>query len=152
MEGRRYKLLESIGPNYSTSIGPTDSFAPWEVMKTFVRRNRPEILSKKRVLRNFAKFTGKRLCQSLFFKESCRTQPATLLKKRFSNSCFPVNFAKFLRTPFLTEHLLWLLLFLKSLCAFDALQPSCQLSSSPISAFYDKDSASYAQIRCANGL
>ena len=24
--------------------------------------------------------------------------------------CFPVNFAKFLRTPFLTEHLRWLLL------------------------------------------
>ena len=26
--------------------------------------------------------------------------------------CFPVNFAKFLRTPFLTEHLRWLLLHL----------------------------------------
>ena len=28
-------------------------------------------------------------------------QPATLLKKRLWHSCFPVNFAKFLRTPFL---------------------------------------------------
>ena len=27
------------------------------------------------------------------------------------HSCFPVNFAKFLRTTFLTEHLRWLLLF-----------------------------------------
>ena len=26
------------------------------------------------------------------------------------NRCFPVNFVKFLRTPFLTEHLWWLLL------------------------------------------
>ena len=26
--------------------------------------------------------------------------------------CFPVNFAKFLRTPFFTEHLRWLLLLL----------------------------------------
>ena len=25
--------------------------------------------------------------------------------------CFPANFVKFLRTPFLTEHLWWLLLF-----------------------------------------
>ena len=25
--------------------------------------------------------------------------------------CFPVNFMKFLRTPFFTEHLRWLLLF-----------------------------------------
>ena len=31
--------------------------------------------------------------------------PATLLKKRLCHRCFPVNFAKFLRTPFLTEHL-----------------------------------------------
>ena len=27
--------------------------------------------------------------------------------------CFPVNFVKFLRTPFLTEHLWWLLLILE---------------------------------------
>ena len=28
-------------------------------------------------------------------------RPATLLKKRLWHTCFPVNFAKFLRTPFL---------------------------------------------------
>ena len=38
-------------------------------------------------------------------------KPATLLKKRLWHRCFPVNIAKFLRTPFLTEHLRWLLLF-----------------------------------------
>ena len=37
-------------------------------------------------------------------------RPATLLKKRLWHKCFPVNFAKFLRTPFLTEHFQWLLL------------------------------------------
>ena len=31
--------------------------------------------------------------------------PATLLKKKLGNSCFPVNFAKFLKAPFLKEHL-----------------------------------------------
>ena len=36
--------------------------------------------------------------------------PATLLKKRLCYRCFPVNFVKFLRTPFLKEHLQWLLL------------------------------------------
>ena len=30
---------------------------------------------------------------------------ATLLKKRFWHRCFPMNFAEFLRRPFLTEHL-----------------------------------------------
>ena len=29
-------------------------------------------------------------------------RPATLLKQRLWHRCFPVNFAKFLRTPFLT--------------------------------------------------
>ena len=35
---------------------------------------------------------------------------ATLLEKRPWHRCFPVNFAKFLRTPFFTEHLWWVLL------------------------------------------
>ena len=39
-----------------------------------------------------------------------RLKPSTLLKKRLWHRCFPVNFAKFLRTPFFTEHLWWLLL------------------------------------------
>ena len=34
-------------------------------------------------------------------------KPATLLKS-FWHKCFPVNFAKFLRTPFFKEHLQWL--------------------------------------------
>ena len=38
-------------------------------------------------------------------------RPSTLLKKRLCYRCFPVNFAKFLRTPFFTEHLWWLLLY-----------------------------------------
>ena len=37
-------------------------------------------------------------------------RPATLLKKRLWHRCFPVNLAKFLRTPFFIEDLWWLLL------------------------------------------
>ena len=51
------------------------------------------------VLRSFAKLTGKYLCQSLFFNKVAGLRP--LLKKRLWYRCFPVNFAKFLRTPFL---------------------------------------------------
>ena len=65
---------------------------------------------KKCVLRNFAKFTGKHLCQSPFFDKVAGLRPAILSKKRLWHLCFPVNFARFLRTPFLTEHLRWLLL------------------------------------------
>ena len=50
------------------------------------------------VLGNFAKFTGKHLCQSLFFNKVAGL--ASLLTKRLWHRCFPVKFAKFLRTPF----------------------------------------------------
>ena len=56
---------------------------------------------RKGVLRNFVKSTGKHLCQSLFFNKVAGLRPATLLKKRLWHRCFPLNFAKFLRTPFL---------------------------------------------------
>ena len=62
-----------------------------------------EVFCKKGVLRNFTKFIRKHLCQGLFFIK-------TLLK----TGSFPVNFVKFLRTPFYIyiEHLWWLVLFM----------------------------------------
>ena len=52
------------------------------------RSNRLEVICRKGVLRNSTKFKGKYL--SLW--------PATSLKKRLWHRCFPVNYAKFLRT------------------------------------------------------
>ena len=54
--------------------------------------------------------TRKHLCQSLFFNKVAGLRSATLFKKRLWHKCFPVNFAKFLRTFFFTEHLRSLLL------------------------------------------
>ena len=84
------------------------------MMKLFYdtdRSSRQEVFCKKGFLRNFEKFTGKHLFQSGFFNKVAGLRPATLLEKRFWHKCFPVNFAKFLRTPFLTENLRWLLLY-----------------------------------------
>ena len=50
-------------------------------------------------------------CARVFFNKVAGLSPANLSKKRLWHGRFPVNFAKFLRTPFLTEHLRWLLLF-----------------------------------------
>ena len=61
------------------------------VQKPAVEIQPPEVFHKKGVLKNFAKFTRRHLCQM---------RPATLLNKRLWHSCFPMNFAKFLRTPF----------------------------------------------------
>ena len=62
------------------------------------RSSRPEMFCKKGVPRNFAKFAGSHLYQRLFFN------------KVAGLGRFPLNVAKFLRTPFFTEHLPWLLL------------------------------------------
>ena len=72
--------------------------------------NRPEVLDGKSSFRNFAKFTRKHLCQSLFLIKV--PQPVTLLKKRLWHRCFFVNFATFLKTKHLSsQNFRWLLLF-----------------------------------------
>ena len=73
---------------------------------TLHRSSCPEVFCKKGVPRNFAKFTGKHLCQILFLI-SCRPEACNFIKKE---TLARVNFAKFLRTPFFIEHFWWLLL------------------------------------------
>ena len=53
-------------------------------------------------------------CARVSFNKYAGLRPATLLKNRLWHRCFPVKFAKFLRTPFIIEHLWWLLLLLSS--------------------------------------
>ena len=50
------------------------------------------------------------LCHCLFFNKVAGLRSATLLKKRLWHRHFPVNFAKFSRTPFLQNTNGWLLL------------------------------------------
>ena len=61
------------------------------------------------VLKNFAKFTGKHLCQGHLFNKVAGLRPPTLLKRILWEGVFLWIFVKFLRTPFLKEHLWWLL-------------------------------------------
>ena len=62
---------------------------------------------RKSVLRNFAKFTGKHLCQGLFFNKVTSLRLATLLKKRIWHRCFPVHFPvhTISKNTFFIEHL-----------------------------------------------
>ena len=78
------------------------------------RSSRSEVFCKRGVLRNFTKFTGKHLCKSVFFNKVAGLRPVTLPKKRLWHTCLPVNFVKFLRTRFFTEHLWWLLLTIRN--------------------------------------
>ena len=64
----------------------------------------PEVFYKKTVLKNFAIFTGKHLCWSLFLNKVTGLQVVSL-----QHRCFPVNIAKFVRALALkniSEHLL----------------------------------------------
>ena len=64
-------------------------------MTVVIQSSRPEVFCKKTVLKNFTKFTGKYLCQSLFFN------------KVFSLWILRI----FQEHLFFTEHLRWLLLY-----------------------------------------
>ena len=52
----------------------------------------------------FRKIHRKHLCQSLFFNEVAGLRPATLLRKRLWQRCFPVNFVNLRRTHFLIQN------------------------------------------------
>ena len=65
------------------------------------------------------KFINMALVVLIILKWFSLAPPATLLKKRLWQRCFPVNFGKFLRTPFLQNTSGRLLLFL----AFQKLPP-----------------------------
>ena len=46
------------------------------------RSSRPDVFCKKGVLRNFAKFTGQHLCQSLFFNKVAGLNPGRREKNK----------------------------------------------------------------------
>ena len=73
------------------------------------RSSRQEVFCEKGVLRNFIKFTGKHLCQSLFFNKVVDLRPATcnFIKKETLAQMFSFEFCEiskktfFYRTPLL---------------------------------------------------
>ena len=78
----------------------------WEfafiLTKVTFRSSRQEVFCKKGVLKNFAIFTGKRLCWTLFNKVT-GLQACNFIMKRLQHICFPVNIVKFLRTTILKK-------------------------------------------------
>ena len=75
-------------------------FVTRDKRQVIIRSSHERCPVNKGVLGNFTKFIGKHLRLRLFFKKIAGLRPATLLK-RLWQWCFPMNFTKFLRTPFL---------------------------------------------------
>ena len=59
------------------------------------------MLCKKGVLRNFVKFTGKQLCQSLFFSKVATLKPVTLFLKKALAQVFSFEFCEISKNTFL---------------------------------------------------
>ena len=71
-----------------------------------------DLLLEVRFVNFHAYFGGRRHHRSSRPEVFCEKglRPATLLRRRLWHRCVPVNIAKFIKTPSLTEHLRWLLL------------------------------------------
>ena len=68
-----------------------------------IRSSRSQMFFKISVLKNFAVFTGKHQLWSLFLIKLQTWRSA----KRLQHRCFPVNIAKFLRTPPVAASVKW---------------------------------------------
>ena len=101
------KKPETLQILYSTK----DLTLPSQMHKisSYIQKELPRRVLQKRCSQKFQKFIGKHLCWSLYFN---KVADPTLLKQRLWHRYFPVTFAQFLRKPFLTEHLGWLLVSL----------------------------------------
>ena len=66
--------------------------------------------SVKKVYLEISQNSQENTCARLSFLIKLQTSACNLFKKRLWRRFFPLNFAKFLRTPFFTERLRWLLL------------------------------------------
>ena len=65
-----------------------------------LQKQPPEVFYTKGVLRNFQKIHRKTLMPEPLCQWTCRPKAYNFIKKRLWQRCFPVKFAKFLRTPF----------------------------------------------------
>ena len=84
-----------------------------------------------KVLLDISQNSQENNCARVPFLIKFQASPATLLKKRLGHRSFPVNFAKFLRTPFITGHLRWLLMkwILQQLCLYKKLVNQCNIGA-----------------------
>ena len=89
------------------------------------RSSRPEVFCKKVVLRNFTKFTGKHLCQSIFFNKVAghqrfsdvfrgyRNVTCNFIKKDTLALVFSCESCEISKSTFFIKHFWWLLLYSK---------------------------------------
>ena len=68
-------------------------------MSIRILRSGHRTCSVKKLFLKISKHSQENACVRVSFNKVSGLRPATLLKNGFQHSCFPVNIAKFLRTP-----------------------------------------------------
>ena len=74
--------------------------------------------SVKKVFLEISQNSKKNTCARVSLLIKLRAKVGNFIYKETLAQVLPVNFAKFGRTPFLTEHLWWLLLVLRNRCSY----------------------------------
>ena len=95
------KYFEKINRNVENK-NSVDYSITSEVI-VFLQKEPPEVLCKKGYFRNFAKFTGKHLCQSHFFNKVAG-QACNFIKKEALVQVFSCEFCEISTNTFFTEH------------------------------------------------
>ena len=113
-----------IAPNAFHAIGFFLYPLKLGIERTQCRSSRPDVLCKKSVFENFAKFTGKHMCQSLCNSAvtvipvqqltNCLSvfdhSASNFFKKETLAQVFSCEFCQIFKNTFFTEHIWWLLL------------------------------------------
>ena len=71
-----------------------------------LRSSHPDVFFEKGILRNFSKFTGKYLCQSLIFNKTAGGT-CNFIKKETLAQVLSCEFYEISKNTFFTEHLWW---------------------------------------------
>ena len=107
-----YLLLNNVNP-----------LAQRHKSRTTILRSNHRRFPEKKCFRNFAKFTGKHLCLSLFFNKVSGLRPPTALKKRPWHSSFFCEFCEISKKTFSTEHLRTIAFSLSFCCFHENISP-----------------------------
>ena len=89
-----------IDLHLSTFVAPTIFIVHFSKF----RSSHVEVFCKKGVIINFVKFTGKHLCQRLFFNNVSGLRPATLLKKESLIQVFSHEFCEISKNSFFLQN------------------------------------------------
>ena len=105
-----YEAIEFIDLNSLVNISKTSKAAKTYLISLQILKAVAQSCSVKKIFFEISQNSQEMTCAKVsFFNKVPGLRPATLLKKSLWHWCFPTNFTKFLRIPFFTEHLRWLL-------------------------------------------